>query len=98
MLETCLEQAHAPLPLPAGHARMPPGLQRELLTEYPERGFHAPPSGFHRRHGQFALLDHEDKSKEEERRRLWRKRAFAERRDGSAERRSAPKPMLFRLP
>jgi hypothetical protein len=28
MLVTCYAQAHAPLPLPAGHTRMPPGLQQ----------------------------------------------------------------------
>jgi len=42
------EQAHAPLPLRAGHARMPPGLPK-MATEFSERGFHAPPSGFHGR-------------------------------------------------
>jgi hypothetical protein len=33
------EQAHAPLPLPAGHARMPPG---RISTEFVDWGFHAP--------------------------------------------------------
>jgi hypothetical protein len=33
MLETCYSQAHAPLPLPAGHARMPPG-PSETVTEH----------------------------------------------------------------
>lgn len=37
---------------PAGHTRMPPGL-RIAVTEFAERGFHAPPSGFHGRQEPF---------------------------------------------
>lgn len=46
------EQAHAPLPSRAGHARMPPGL-RIRGPSNSERGFHAPPSGFYGRQEPF---------------------------------------------
>ena len=41
-------QAHAPLPFPAVHALMPPGLRMIPRPAEFIRGFHAPLPGFHR--------------------------------------------------
>lgn len=60
MFETCYAQAHAPLPLPAGHARMPPGPGKSV-TELDERGFDAPPPGFHGRQAHIARLTRRSK-------------------------------------
>jgi hypothetical protein len=59
-----LRQAHAPLPLPAGHARMPPGPDK-VVTEYARRGFHAP--AFTRGMGVIALVGPRGKSNVTER-------------------------------
>jgi len=51
------EQAHAPLPLPAGHARMPPGLPKRV-TEFSDWGYYAPLPGFHEERRHIARVAH----------------------------------------